>query len=87
MYVYSRGGPSPAPALRPSLIVNSVKYFGATSNTKVTWRLHIEMTEAKALRTFIRIYFLLKSELLSTNIKLTLHKTLIRGITTYAFPA
>jgi hypothetical protein len=33
----------------------------------------IEMTEAKAFRTIIRIYSLLKNEHLSANIKLTLH--------------
>jgi hypothetical protein len=45
------------------------------------------MIEAKTFRTFIRIYSLFKSERLSTNIKLTLHKALIRIIMTYACPA
>jgi hypothetical protein len=45
------------------------------------------MIEAKAFRTFIRIYSLFKSERLSTNIKLTLHKALIKSIMTYACPA
>jgi hypothetical protein len=44
------------------------------------------MIEAKAFRTFIRIYSLLKSERLSANIKLTLLKALIRSIMTYACP-
>jgi hypothetical protein len=53
---------------------------------------HIEMIEAKAFRTFIRIYSLLKSERLSANIKLSLHKALIkldeiRSVMTYACPA
>jgi hypothetical protein len=52
-----------------------------------TWTLHTEMIEAKAIRTFIRIYSLFKSERLSANIKLTLHKALIRSIMTYAYPA
>jgi hypothetical protein len=51
--------------------VNSVKYF---FDNKVTWRLHIA-------------YSLLKSEHLSANIKLTLHKALIKRIMTYACPA
>jgi hypothetical protein len=34
------------------------------------------MIQAKAFRTFIRIYSLLKSEHLSANIKLTIHKAL-----------
>jgi hypothetical protein len=44
------------------------------------WRLHIEMTEAKAFRTFIRIYSLLGSEQLITKIILTLHKELVRSV-------
>jgi hypothetical protein len=54
---------------------------------KVAWRLNIEMIEAKAFKTFIRIYSLFKSKRLSTNIKLALHKALARSITTYACPA
>jgi hypothetical protein len=53
----------------------------------ITWELHIEMIEAKVFRTFIRVYSLFKSELLSTNIKLTLHRTLIRSVMTYACSA
>jgi hypothetical protein len=45
------------------------------------------MIEAKALRTFVRIYSILKNERLSANIKLTLHKALIRSVMTYACPA
>jgi hypothetical protein len=45
------------------------------------------MIEAKAFRTFIRTYFLFKSERLSNNIKLTLHKALIWSVMTYACPA
>jgi hypothetical protein len=41
------------------------------------------MMEAKAFRTFIRIYSLLKSERLSSNIKLTIHKAFIMSIVTY----
>jgi hypothetical protein len=53
--------------------VTSIKYLGVTFDKNVTWRLHIQVIEAKALRTFIRVYFLFKSERLSANIKLTLH--------------
>jgi hypothetical protein len=60
--------------------VNHVKYLGVIFDKRITWRLHIEITEAKAFRTFIRIYCLFRSERLSTNIKLTLHKALIRSI-------
>jgi hypothetical protein len=45
------------------------------------------MIEAKTFRTFIWIYSLLKSERLNVNIKLILHKALIRSVITYAFPA
>jgi hypothetical protein len=45
------------------------------------------MIKAKAFRTFIRIYSLFKIERLSANIKLILHKALIRSVMTYACPA
>jgi hypothetical protein len=45
------------------------------------------MIEAKAVRTFIRVYSLFKSERLSANIKFTLLKALIRSIMTNASPA
>jgi hypothetical protein len=45
------------------------------------------MIEAKAFRTFIRLYSPFKSERLSANIKLTLHKALIRSAMTYASTA
>jgi hypothetical protein len=44
------------------------------------------MNADKAFRTFIRIYSLFKSELLSANIKLTLHKALFQSVITYACP-
>jgi hypothetical protein len=59
---------------------NSVKYLGVIFGNIVTWRLHIEIVEAKAFRTFIRIYSPFKSERLSANIKLTLHKALFRSM-------
>jgi hypothetical protein len=67
--------------------VNSVKYLGVIFDKKVTWRLHIEVIEAKAFRTCIRIYSLFKSEQFGANIKLTLQKALIWSIMTYACPA
>jgi hypothetical protein len=43
------------------------------------------MNEAKAFRTFIRIYSIFKSERLRANIiKLILHKSLIRSAVTYS---
>jgi hypothetical protein len=45
------------------------------------------MIEAKAFRTFIKVYSLPKSERLSAKIKLTLHKALIRTVITCTCPA
>jgi hypothetical protein len=64
-----------------------VKYLGVIFDEEVTWRLHIETIAAKALRIFISIYPLLKSERLSVGTKLTLYKVFIRSILTYAWPA
>jgi hypothetical protein len=67
--------------------VNNVKFIGVILDRKITWRLHIRTIEAKAFKAFIMTYSLFKSEQLSANIKLTLHKALIRPIMTYACPA
>jgi hypothetical protein len=64
--------------------VNSIQYPCVIFNKKITWRLHIQMFEAKAFRTFITVYSLFKSERLSANIKLTLHKALITSVMTNA---
>jgi hypothetical protein len=45
------------------------------------------MIETKAFRTFIRVYSLFKSDLLSADIKMTLNKALIGYVMTYAIPA
>jgi hypothetical protein len=42
------------------------------------------MNEVNAFRTFIRAYSLFKRERLRANIKLILHKALIRSVMTYA---
>jgi hypothetical protein len=60
------------------LFVNHVNYLCVIFDKRITWRLHIGMTEAKAFRIFIIIYSLFKCERLRTNIKLTFHKTLVR---------
>jgi hypothetical protein len=44
------------------------------------------MIEARTFRTFIKVYSLFKSVRLSANIDLTLHKTLITLVMTYACP-
>jgi hypothetical protein len=40
---------------RNILFVNHVKYLGVTFDKRITWRLHIEMIEAKTFKTFIRL--------------------------------
>jgi hypothetical protein len=67
-----------------SPFVNHVKYLSVIFDKRITWRLHMEMIEAKAFRTFIGNYFLFRSGHLNANIKLTFHKALIRSVTTYA---
>jgi hypothetical protein len=66
--------------------INHVKYLCVIFNKRITWRLHIEMIKAKAFRTVTRIYSLFKSERLSVNIELTLHKVQIRSVMTYSWP-
>jgi hypothetical protein len=66
--------------------VNNVIYLGVIIDKKITWRSHIEMIKAKTFRACITTYALFKSKRLSTNIKLTLHKALIRSVMTYACP-
>jgi hypothetical protein len=65
--------------------VNHVKYPSVMFDKRITWRLYIETTEVKAFRIFIRIYPLFKSERLSVNIKLALHKALNKSVITYAW--
>jgi hypothetical protein len=64
--------------------VNNVKYFGVIFDKKITWRPHTELIEAKAFRAFITTYSLFKSKRLSSSMKLTLHKALIKSVMTYA---
>jgi hypothetical protein len=66
--------------------ISHVKYLGVIFDKRITWRLHIEIIQANAVRTFIRIYTLFKSERLSADIKQTLHKALITSVMTYAYP-
>jgi hypothetical protein len=42
--------------------VNIVKYLGVIFDKKIRWRSRIEMVEAKAFRTIIRVYSLFRSE-------------------------
>jgi hypothetical protein len=60
--------------------------LGATFDSSMTRRHHIERTVAKALRTYVKTYSLFKSGHLSTNIKLALYKAVIMSVMTYACP-
>jgi hypothetical protein len=68
-------------------LVNNVEYLEVIFDKKITWRSHIKMIEAKAFRAFFTTFALFKSKRLCTNIKLTLHKALVRSVVTYACPA
>jgi hypothetical protein len=72
---------------RAITFVNEVKYLGVTFDRRIAWKTHIDLVVTKALRTFVHIYSLLKSEKLSDKTKMTLYKALIRSKMTYACPA
>jgi hypothetical protein len=44
----------------PLTFVYRVKYLGVIFNKSITWRLHIDTIAHKALKAFMRAYFLLK---------------------------
>jgi hypothetical protein len=67
--------------------VNNVKYLDVIFDKKITWTSHIKTIGVKTFRAFIRTYSLIRSEQLSANCKVTLHKALIRSIMAYACPA
>jgi predicted PP-loop superfamily ATPase len=68
------------------MFVNDVKYVGVTFHSRMKCRTHIDFVVTRALRAFLKIYSLLKSEKLSIISKMTLHKALIRSRLTYACP-
>jgi hypothetical protein len=53
---------------------------------RMTWRLHIKRTAAKALDTHIRTHSVFKSERVSINIKLILYKALTTPMKAYVSP-
>jgi hypothetical protein len=59
---------------RNTPFVNHVKSLDVIFDDRITWRPHTEMTEVKAFRTIIRIFFLFRSVHLSVNMKLTLYR-------------
>jgi hypothetical protein len=67
---------------RSTFFCKQCEIFRCNFLEKTPWKIHIEMVAAKAFRTFLRIYLLLKSEPLSIN-TLPLYKAFIRFIMTY----
>jgi hypothetical protein len=67
--------------------VKDVRYLGVIFDRRITWRSHIDLIVTNALRTFLQIYALMKSERLSIKSKMTLCKAPIRSKMTYACPA
>jgi hypothetical protein len=61
----------------------SCNYLGVIFGNRITLRLHKEVTEAKAYKAFIRMNSIFECEHLNANIKLTLHKALIKLVMTY----
>jgi len=64
--------------------VSLIKYFGVTFDEKITWRMHVEIIDAKAF-IILCVYSLLKSKQLHKN-TLILHKAPMRSIMTNACP-
>jgi hypothetical protein len=64
--------------------ISHEKYLSVIFDNRITWRLHIEVTEANAFRIFIRMYSLFKSERFSANIKVNFHRTLKKSAITHA---
>jgi hypothetical protein len=64
--------------------VNNVTYLCVTFDRRKTWRRHAKRTVANALHMYVKTYSLFRSVCLSTNIKLTIYKALIRSVITYA---
>jgi hypothetical protein len=68
------------------VFVKEVQYFGVFFYIRVTWRKHIDSIVTKALRTYIRMYSLLKIDRLSAKSILTLYKASMRSKMTYVCP-
>jgi hypothetical protein len=64
-----------------------VKYLGVIFEKRIYMETPYKIIEVKAFRTFIRLYFVFRSERLSANIKITFHKSLISVVMPYACPA
>jgi hypothetical protein len=64
--------------------VNNAEYLSVIFNRRMTWRLHLKTTVAKAIVSYVRIHSIFKSKHLSANIKLVMYRAIIRLIMTSA---
>jgi len=62
--------------------IDNLRSHALSKIRNITWRIYTETT-ASTFRTFIGVFSLFKSERLSANIKLIIHKTLLRSTMTY----
>jgi hypothetical protein len=77
----SPGGQNESPVPTDSRTQMSVIF-----DRRMTWRLHVETTVAKAFGTYIRPYSIFKSMRFNVNIRLIVFRALIRSITINACP-
>jgi hypothetical protein len=67
---------------------NCTKYLGVILDSKLTYRKHINRTLCKANHRLRQLYPILnKSSPININLALTIYKSLIRSVITYAAPA
>jgi hypothetical protein len=66
---------------------NEVKYLGVILDRKLTCRSHINKSVSKANHRLRQLYPILNKSSININLALTIYKTLIRPIITYAAPA
>jgi hypothetical protein len=66
---------------------NSVKYLGITLDTRLSFHKNIQNSRQKALARINQLYPLLSSKNIKTKTAITIYKSYIRPIMTYASPA
>jgi hypothetical protein len=80
----------PEPSLflnaKPITFTNSSKYLGVILDKKLTWTEHATMVKSKAHQKFAALFPLFRTKTMNFETKLTLYKTIIRPIITYASP-
>jgi hypothetical protein len=85
IYFSHRGGPVETHLTmkgRNIPFVKNVEHLGVILHREITWRIHVDSIATEAIRKFVRIYPLLKSERLSVISELTLYKASITSVMT-----